>query len=409
TPGLLTPRAATDFSTSSNRITLAGFFYDAAGNLTNDNTGAALAYDGDGRRVQKVAGGVTVVYVYNAQGQLIAEYDTGTPPAGGTKYLTADHLGSTRVVTNGSGAVVARHDFLPFGEELDAGIGGRTTAMGYSVADTTRQRFTSKERDTESGLDYFGTRYYSSLQGRFMSADAPFAGQDEQDPQTWNLYAYTSNNPLNRYDPDGQRWFYKEENGKIVDVVWVDANADGTYTSPGEGYTEFIPTEERPYLRVTNEEGTVAYRFGEGKDGSPIAFGLDTGRTRDASGDLILGAIGLRLSAKAAAGVWSWYNARRKADRLKLGPKNPRPATPGGMTPAQFGQQVMRWGRSSAEARQRIATLTREELENAGVTKEIAQAWREFYRKEMARNPANPSAAGRAELMDRAVKLLGGK
>ncbi|HWQ15104.1 MAG TPA: hypothetical protein VNL77_20065, partial [Roseiflexaceae bacterium] len=46
TPGLLTPRAATDFSTSSNRITLAGFFYDAAGNLTNDNTGAALAYDG---------------------------------------------------------------------------------------------------------------------------------------------------------------------------------------------------------------------------------------------------------------------------------------------------------------------------------------------------------------------------
>jgi RHS repeat-associated protein len=147
--------------------------------------------------------------VYNAGGQLIAEYHSDpVPPAaggGGTSYLTSDHLGSTRVVTKADGAVKARYDYLPFGEELGSGIGGRTVGMGYSAWDTTRQKFTQKERDNESGLDYFLARYYSSAQGRFTSPD-PVALTVERltDPQRINLYGYTRNNRLAFIDPTGE-------------------------------------------------------------------------------------------------------------------------------------------------------------------------------------------------------------
>jgi RHS repeat-associated protein len=62
-----------------------------------------------------------------------------------------------------------------------------------------------KERDNETGLDYFGARYLSAAQGRFTSADAPFADQHQADPQSWNLYTYVRNNPLKYIDPNGEK------------------------------------------------------------------------------------------------------------------------------------------------------------------------------------------------------------
>jgi RHS repeat-associated protein len=69
-------------------------------------------------------------------------------------------------------------------------------------------KFSGKERDAETGLDYFGARYYSGAQGRFMSPDwsekpTPVPYADLNDPQTLNLYAYVRNNPLALTDPDG--------------------------------------------------------------------------------------------------------------------------------------------------------------------------------------------------------------
>lgn len=71
-----------------------------------------------------------------------------------------------------------------------------------------RGRFTSKERDSETGLDYFGARYFSAAQGRFTSPDwsqtpqaIPYA--DLRNPQTFNLYVYVGNNPLSFTDSDG--------------------------------------------------------------------------------------------------------------------------------------------------------------------------------------------------------------
>jgi RHS repeat-associated protein len=71
-----------------------------------------------------------------------------------------------------------------------------------------RSRFTGKERDAESGNDYFGARYYASNMGRMMSPDwsakaTPVPYAKLGDPQSLNLYAYVGNNPLSRIDADG--------------------------------------------------------------------------------------------------------------------------------------------------------------------------------------------------------------
>jgi RHS repeat-associated protein len=98
---------------------------------------------------------------------------------------------------------VKRHDYLPFGEELFAGIGGRTVTQGYT-GDGVRQQFTAKEQDNETSLDYFINRYYSSTQGRFTTADPiPMTSQRPSDPQRLNLYAYVRGNPLVNVDPNG--------------------------------------------------------------------------------------------------------------------------------------------------------------------------------------------------------------
>jgi len=83
-------------------------------------------------------------------------------------WLVSDQLGTPRMIFDQSGALatVSRHDYLPFGEELFAGTGGRTTAQGYTDSNSARQKFTQKERDNETGLDFFEARYYASMQGK---------------------------------------------------------------------------------------------------------------------------------------------------------------------------------------------------------------------------------------------------
>ncbi len=71
-------------------------------------------------------------------------------------------------------------------------------------------KFTGKERDGETGLDWFGTRYLSSAQGRFTSPDKPFVDQSVFDPQSWNLYSYTRNNPLK----------YVDRTGEAIETAW---------------------------------------------------------------------------------------------------------------------------------------------------------------------------------------------
>src|SRR5438477_407861 len=86
---------------------------------------------------------------------------TGT----GTGDLTTDYVWSPRVVTDAAAAVKKRYDYRPFGEEIPASLAGRSSPPGYPAADSTRQRFTGKERDHESRLDYLGDRYLSGARG----------------------------------------------------------------------------------------------------------------------------------------------------------------------------------------------------------------------------------------------------
>jgi RHS repeat-associated protein len=81
----------------------------------------------------------------------------------------------------------------------------------FSVASGHSSISTGKERDSESGNDYFGARYYASTMGRLLSPDwssgptaVPYA--DLGNPQTLNLYSYVNNNPLSRVDSDGHFW-----------------------------------------------------------------------------------------------------------------------------------------------------------------------------------------------------------
>jgi RHS repeat-associated protein len=215
-----TPVAESNYN-AQNRILMQAAGYDVAGNLnaiggytftydrenrmtssTINGSTTVYGYDGEGRRVKKGS----AVYVYDAFGNLAAEYG-GASTESGPKYLVQDHLGSTRLEMTAAGAEARCFDYEPFGEQLLAGVNGRPGCYGSSIGSGIL--FTGKERDAETvssamqGLDYFGARYYSGAQGRFTSPDAPFADQHPIDPQSWNLYAYVRNNPLRYVDPTG--------------------------------------------------------------------------------------------------------------------------------------------------------------------------------------------------------------
>jgi RHS repeat-associated protein len=157
--------------------------------------------------------GETTLFVYDASGKMVAEYSTIVTPQSEAKvsYLTTDHLGSPRIITDQNGQVTSRRDFHPFGEEigtlsLPAGTPQpRTTAHGYTFADTIRQKFTGYERDAETELDFAQARMYSKNHGRFMTTDPILITKERlADPQRINLYIYVRNQPLFFTDPTGK-------------------------------------------------------------------------------------------------------------------------------------------------------------------------------------------------------------
>ncbi|MBI3895051.1 MAG: hypothetical protein HY313_03880 [Acidobacteria bacterium] len=160
-------------------------------------SGYKYLYDGDGRRVAKIAGGHSrgssgrnpaqqtshpsgKLYWYGINGEVLAESDlSGTVTAeyiyfngqrivrcdpttycANVYYYLADRLGSARVMTNATGGVVEESDFYPYGGER---VITNTLDNNY--------KFTGHERDTESGLDHTLYRQYSSNTGRWHSPD----------------------------------------------------------------------------------------------------------------------------------------------------------------------------------------------------------------------------------------------
>jgi RHS repeat-associated protein len=279
-------------SPSTNRITEAGYTFDASGDLLCDPIhpcgptlnpyfdydaegrmmraaggaqagGSEYAYDGDGRRVKKVTGGLTTVFVYDAGGALVAEYGGAQSQAGGVSYLTQDALGSTRAVTGQNGEVKSRHDYLPFGEEIDglkAPNSGRASFASYNYG-TVRQKFTGYERDDETGLEYAQARYFSSVQARFTSVDPLPASAKPTNPQTWNRYAYVSNNPLASTDPTGMIEWRMNDTTRAVD--WYNEGDDRTGTTeiqPDEhGVLRYPYVGDSHYDVILNPKGPIGF------------------------------------------------------------------------------------------------------------------------------------------------------
>jgi RHS repeat-associated protein len=130
-------------------------------------------------------------YIYRGSRLLASEdYD-------GAKHFHLDHLGTPRLITDGS-EVVGEHAYFPFGEEVTS-----------PVQNAERMKFTGHERDLggaglEDDLDYMHARYCSPLAGRFLSVDPEGRGSKPGLPQSWNRYAYAKNNPILLIDPDGE-------------------------------------------------------------------------------------------------------------------------------------------------------------------------------------------------------------
>jgi len=152
-------------------------------------------------------------YLYTASNMTnySATNDTVNVPANAstsqmaTTYITSDHLGSAQTQFAPGGWPLWQGYFAPYGQELTA-----QPSSWYPATPATdnTHKFTGKERDTESGNDYLGARYYASTTGRFMSPDwsddpvsVPYASLN--DPQSLNLYSYARNNPISNMDLDG--------------------------------------------------------------------------------------------------------------------------------------------------------------------------------------------------------------
>jgi RHS repeat-associated protein len=175
--------------------------------------GINYAYDGDGRRVAKVG---SKLYWYGSGGDILAETDGSgnataeyiffggkriamLPASSSPVYYVEDLLGTSRVITTNTGVVCYDADFYPYGGERP-----------YTNTCPQNYKFEGKERDTETGNDDFGARYYSNRFGRWLSADwssvpvaVPYANLTN--PQTLNLYSMVSDDPESFADLDGHK------------------------------------------------------------------------------------------------------------------------------------------------------------------------------------------------------------
>ncbi|MCJ7484387.1 MAG: RHS repeat-associated core domain-containing protein, partial [Thermodesulfovibrionales bacterium] len=127
--------------------------------------------------------------------KLIAEYQ---PVIAKYYYYTSDQINSTRIITDSTGTVVYSAVFDPYGGLQKQWVNTYSPTL----------KFSGKERESKSELDYFGARYYDHMRYRFISVD-PMINKDEAlaNPQLWNLYSYCRNNPISFLDPDGRDIF----------------------------------------------------------------------------------------------------------------------------------------------------------------------------------------------------------
>ncbi len=186
-------------------------------------------------------------------------YQTGiNPPVEKDQfYYHGDHLGSSNMITDAYGAVYQHLEYFPYGEtwiEEGGSYGGNTP--GY--------KFTGKELDPETGLYYYGARYYDAVLSRWISADPIFSAYLDGKvnggiylPINMGLFSYSASNPVKYVDPDGQKWYSQTDltpeqlnSGKYL-VVTMPLSKDTKLTL----YTD-DPNKDIKQSYVTTSAGT---------------------------------------------------------------------------------------------------------------------------------------------------------
>lgn len=202
------------------------YSYDAANRLTafSGGTAGAYSYDGDGLRTSKTVDGATTSYAWDASSSLplLIQEKIGTSatryvygpgglvlesvdPTAAVTYYHQDALGSTRLLTDSTGAAVGTFAYDPFGQPIGA-TGSQTTPFGWA----------GEYRDAETGLVYLRARYYDPSTAQFVSSD-PLSSMSGAS------YGYGFNDPLSNVDPTG---LYAACGQIIDDDVWNSWSPD---------------------------------------------------------------------------------------------------------------------------------------------------------------------------------------
>lgn len=205
--------------------------------LKEDSTEIIYQYNADGQRIYKkvdnqgpefyiMDGSLNIGVVtggFLAHWNIVANGVAGRVEGSNKLYYVKDHLGSTRSAINASGLPQESYDYYPFGLHMP----GRTLNAG------TKELFTGKERDTETGWDYFGARYYDPSIGRWVVVDPRAGNYPSLSP-----YVYVANNPLGATDPDGE-WINFLVGGLIGGAVDFGLQVAGNVGS-GQSFSEAV-------------------------------------------------------------------------------------------------------------------------------------------------------------------------
>ena len=292
---------------TNNQLSATGFSYDAAGNMLGDSTNTYgfnaeseiksaasvnYTYDGDGNRVQKSNG---KIYWYGAGTEILDESDASgnftdeyvffggkrvahrVVSSGTIYYYAEDFLGTSRAITTSTGTLCYDADFYPYGGER---VVTNTCAQNY--------KFEGKERDTETGNDDFGARYYNPRLGRWLSADwsaipaaVPYANLTN--PQTLNLYAMVRDNPETFADLDGHLGGF---GSPVVLPQYCGSSANGSCTNSQKAQNQ---SQTKQLTADDVSKGIKAFDSDKGdKNPGRVVKALDTmGQNFTATGDVV--------------------------------------------------------------------------------------------------------------------------
>jgi len=201
------------------------------------------------KRVKSIINGQTIYNVYDASGALVqidkatdgevTDYVTG--PTGTlaritndvVTYLHPDHLGSAQAGTRANGTVAWREQYTPFGEQLqnpaaNDNLGGFTGHIKDSATGLNPCIFPSENCTVQA-------RYYDPVIGRFLSIDPMTMLDMDMNPDYFNRYSYSANDPINRTDPSGESWVHAAKFAYGAVIGGVSGTTSGSLVNGSEG------------------------------------------------------------------------------------------------------------------------------------------------------------------------------